>query len=143
MAEQEIRFFTIEEANGALPLVRRIVADILEENERLERFLPRLQAARTSDGEELSEVREAVARASSGIEDCLAELDQIGCVFKGAPEGLIDFYSHRDGRPVFLCWKHGEDSVRHWHELDAGYAGREPLVPATMLDGELPGGRED
>ncbi|MFQ5746176.1 MAG: DUF2203 domain-containing protein [Gemmatimonadota bacterium] len=143
MIEDEVRFFTVEEANRALPLVRRIVADILEENERLEELLPRLQEARRQGGPELEAVREAVARASAGVEGYLAELDQIGCLFKGAPQGLVDFYARRDGRPVFLCWQYGEEAVQHWHELDAGYAGREPLVPASLLDGEAPGGRVD
>ena len=61
----------------------------------------------------------------------LKELGQIGCVFKG-PQGLIDFYSMREGRPVYLCWRYGEEEVRYWHELDGGFAGRLELETEVL-----------
>ena len=51
------------------------------------------------------------------------------------PEGLVDFPSRLDGRTVFLCWRLGEPEVLHWHELDAGFAGRQPLVAGSVADG--------
>ena len=33
----------------------------------------------------------------------------------------------REGREVYLCWIDGEDEIGFWHELEAGYAGRQPL----------------
>jgi hypothetical protein len=51
----------------------------------------------------------------------------MGCELKGIEEGLIDFPSPREGRTVYLCWKLGEDSIGSWHELDTGFAGRQPL----------------
>ncbi|HUX86133.1 MAG TPA: DUF2203 family protein [Chloroflexota bacterium] len=41
--------------------------------------------------------------------------------------GLVDFPAERDGRVVYLCWRRGEDQIHYWHELDAGFAGRQPL----------------
>jgi hypothetical protein len=43
--------------------------------------------------------------------------------------GLVDFPGEMDGRSVYLCWRLGESAVEYWHELEAGYAGRQPLVP--------------
>ncbi len=61
------------------------------------------------------------------INDFLLELDQIGCVFKGFEPGLVDFYGKLDGKEIFWCWKQGEDRIDHWHELEVGYAGRQPV----------------
>ena len=108
--------------------------DLLED--RLQQVLPRLKevrmlARRNPDAaEELEALRADVAAVSSRLEGYLDELRQIGCVFKG-PQGLVDFYSMREGRPVFLCWHHGEEEVRYWHELDGGFAGRQALEPAA------------
>ena len=55
------------------------------------------------------------------------ELTKLGVELKG-PDGLCDFYSLMDGREVYLCWRLGEPQVMHWHELDAGVAGRKPLT---------------
>ena len=133
----DIRFFTVEEANRTLPLVSRIIADVIEENDRLQELLPNLKEVRMrarrnpSAAEELNDLREAVAKISARLEGYLKELSQIGCVFKG-PQGLIDFYSMRDGRPVVLCWRYGEDRIRYWHELDGGFAGRLELEPEAV-----------
>ena len=134
--KRDIRFFTVEEANRTLPLVSRIMADIVHENDRLQEVLPLLKEvrmrARRNPGaaEELEVLRADVAAISSRLEGYLDELGQIGCVFKG-PQGLVDFYSMRDGRPVFLCWRYGEKEVGYWHELDGGFSGRQSLEPAA------------
>lgn len=127
------RFFTVEEANRTLPLVRRIVYDILEANPRLQRRLLEFDRV-AADGEvaasrqRLQDLRQAIDEDAERINAFLAELHALGCLFKGFDEGLVDFYSMRDGRPVFLCWRLGEESVAHWHEIDAGFAGRQPLL---------------
>ena len=133
----DIRFFTVEEANRTLPLVSRIIEDVIEENDRLQELLPNLKEVRMrarrnpAAAEELNDLREEVATISARLEGYLKELGQVGCVFKG-PQGLIDFYSMRDGRPVFLCWRYGEDRIRYWHELDGGFAGRLELEPEAV-----------
>lgn len=126
---RDIRFFTVEEANRTLPLVSRIMADIVEENDRLQELLPSLKETRgrarrnPAAQEALGQLRTEVAAISARLEGYLEELGKVGCVFKG-PQGLVDFYSMRDGRPVFLCWRYGEDEIRWWHELEGGFAGR-------------------
>jgi hypothetical protein len=136
----DIRFFTVEEANRTLPLVRRIMADIVEENDRLQELLPALKEARgrarrnPSALEALGQLRSDVAAISARLEGYLEELGKVGCVFKG-PQGLVDFYSMREGRPVFLCWRYGEDEIRWWHELEGGFAGRQELEPEAVTSG--------
>ena len=62
----------------------------------------------------------------------LDELEALGVVPNGPLEGLCDFPSVRDGREVFLCWKLGEPEVCHWHEKNAGFAGRQSLDAPTI-----------
>jgi hypothetical protein len=46
-------------------------------------------------------------------------------VIKDINSGLVDFLAQREGRDIYLCWQYGEDHIRHWHDLDAGFAGRQ------------------
>ena len=59
-----------------------------------------------------------------------AELDQLHVELKDYYTGLVDFLCWMDGREVYLCWRLGESEVGFWHELDAGFAGRQPLPAA-------------
>ena len=63
------------------------------------------------------------------LQHLLEELHQLGCHFKGYREGLVDWYSYYAGRPVLLCWKLGEPEIAYWHQLDAGFMGRQPILP--------------
>ena len=132
------KIFTVAEAERTLPLVRHIVGDLLlaypQWREALARYELLTGPARAEWGEtqELLAAREAVTSQAERINGFLQELDQIGCVFKGFEAGLVDFYSLREDRLVFLCWKLGEERITHWHDIDSGFAGRQP-IDNTML----------
>jgi hypothetical protein len=98
----DVRFFDLEEANRQLPLVRRIVDDIMDAYGRGRR---------------------------DEVQTLVEELHELGCHFKGFDSGLVDWYSYYAGRPVFLCWKRGEETIAHWHQTDAGFMGRQPILP--------------
>ncbi len=128
-----VTYFTVAQANKTLPLVQRIVADILEDY-RVWRDLMRqfeLLSAdatdETGESEEQVTLRTQVDDAARRINAYMDELAQIGCVFKGFEQGLVDFHSKRDDRDVLLCWKHGEPAVEHWHELEGGFDARQPV----------------
>ena len=137
--KSDTRFFTVEEATRTLPLVSRIIADIVEENDRLQELLPtfkevRIRARRNpAAAEELEALRANVAVISTRLEGYLKELSQIGCVFKGFENGLVDFYALREDRLVFLCWRLGEEHISCWHEIDTGFEGRKPIDDALMF----------
>ena len=122
-----------------MPLVKRVVADITTLFPKWRDLVYRYELvaadARPEWGESQEQVGlrtdiEAVARDINGF---LEELEQIGCVFKGFEAGLVDFYGKLDGRDILWCWKIGEDSITHWHELDAGFAGRQPVPEVLKL----------
>jgi hypothetical protein len=135
-----VKLFTLEEAERTLPLVRRIVADLQAEypawREAVGRFEVISSSLRAEDGEtdELRQAQAAVAEHAERISDYLKELDAVGCTLKGFDTGLVDFYSLRHDRPVYLCWMMGEERITHWHELDAGFAGRQPIDDAILSE---------
>lgn len=130
------KVFTVEEANRTLPLVSRIVEDIVRDyarwKEKVDAF--EVEVARTPRGETGSEALRLEQEAqllATEIERCVAELSELGIEFKGFDIGLVDFPGERDGRPVYLCWRLGEAQVDYWHDTETGFAGRQPLHPAV------------
>lgn len=132
-AFEPARLFTLEQANRMLPLVRRIVEDIVQDYARWREqvgVLEVIAAGRRGDSppNEAEKVEQDAQRLAADIERYVTELRELGVDFKGFDQGLVDFPAEIDGRRVYLCWKLGEDSVEHWHEVDAGFAGRHRLV---------------
>jgi hypothetical protein len=125
----EPRRFTLDEARRTLPLVSRIVADIVAAYPAFQARVDELQRL-TAEGvpeARVAEIRRELDEEAARINAFVAELQQIGGVFKGFEQGLVDFHAELDGRTICLCWKHGEEQITHWHELDAGFAGRQPI----------------
>ncbi len=127
------KYFTLAEANRTLPLVKRIVADITALHPQWRELVARYELAAAQakpdwgESEEQLGLRRAVEDVAHRINDYLLELEQIGCVFKGFDMGLVDFHGKLDGREIYWCWKAGEDRIDHWHDVAAGYAGRQPV----------------
>jgi hypothetical protein len=147
------RLFSVDEANRMLPLVRRIVEDIVrtyrsltERFQHMERLWPDNKAALdTAHREELEAVRAELEREEEALSGFVQELTDLGVELKGADDGLVDFPSMRDGRIVYLCWKVGESEIAWWHELDAGFRGRQPLArrePSKLVPSAGATGRE-
>jgi hypothetical protein len=138
-----MRIFTLAEAERTLPLLRRILADLQGEydvwREALSDYevLAAGSTAETGETPDLVDARTAVSGAADRINGFLEEIETIGCLFKGFEEGLVDFYALREDRLVFLCWKLGEPTITHWHEVDGGFAGRRP-IDASDFSGIVP-----
>ena len=124
--------FTVDQANQTLPLVRRIVEDIVLGYRRWLVRIDEFEVASIGSRPEAPDARagelerEALALAAE-IAGYERELAQIGvrCIDHG--RGLVDFPAVLDGRPVDLCWRLGEPAVQYWHEIGAGSAARRPL----------------
>lgn len=126
------RRFTIAQANSALPLVRRIVGDIVKTHGlvlRLQAEMERAPGAREQAATQ-SKLDESVTR----LEDFVDELSEVGCELKDYQVGLIDFVGKHQARDVHLCWKLGEEQIGYWHEINAGYAGRQPISSLKEAD---------
>lgn len=126
----DMKIFTVEEANALLPTVREILAHLQRTHRRL-----------LSHREDAKKAAEAAQHGGGGMEggtryaliltnltEQMAKLDALGVQLKDFERGLIDFPSLREGRVVLLCWQVGDgDRVEWWHDVDAGFAGRTPL----------------
>ncbi len=136
------RLFTLEEAERTLPLVRRIVRDLMLEHPAWRRAVARYElltgSAKAEGGEddELRSTRTEVEQRAEKIGGFLAELEAVGAHFKGFESGLVDFYSMRDDRLIFLCWQFGEPRISHWHEIDEGFTGRRPVDQSLLTEVE-------
>ena len=141
------KYFSVEEANRTLPLVRQIVADIVRQFQAVSALDARLSAVVHRDpkkrggdvySEELAHTRSELEAEDEKLHAYREELDKLGVELKGT-DGLCDFPGLRDGREVCLCWRLGEPEVAHWHEVHTGFAGRQPI--ATLNAPAKPGGR--
>ena len=130
-----MKTFSIDQANRALPLVRRIVQDIVDDYARWQEMVKRLDVMTAAPGRDpvaVDRLQRDIQSAARAIDDCVRELTELGVEMKGFDVGLVDFPGEMGGRPVYLCWRLGEASVAHWHERDAGFAGRRPLTPNVV-----------
>lgn len=131
------RLFTVEEANRTLPLVRRIVEDVVRQHRSWREKILELDlvasSSRADEPHERAEQLESEAQAlAKEIDSYQRELDELGILLKDRRLGLIDYPSEMGGRRVLLCWRLGEPEVQFWHDEDAGYAGRQPLQPIAV-----------
>ena len=122
-----MKLFTLEEANALLPEVKRLFAVIDRARDTLRQLAPEAKRASKNSG------GGGVAggfRYSNALATFIASTEEIlrlGIEIKDFDQGLIDFPSKRDGKIVYLCWRRGEENIEWWHDLDAGFAGRQPL----------------
>ncbi|MGA2259492.1 MAG: DUF2203 domain-containing protein [Thermoguttaceae bacterium] len=138
------KIFTPAEANATLPLVGAIVSDLVDlSRELMERRqrLSLLKGGKASNShdpyhEELVQVQKDMERDTLRLREYVEELRALGVEPKSGTEGLVDFPALLNGRKVYLCWKLGESRVLFWHDLEAGYIGRQPLRPESEFQSE-------
>jgi hypothetical protein len=122
----DIKYFTPTEARNTLPLVRKIVKDILDTSREMRLIADEI------GGEVENDPR--ILKLADNIEGFMQELEEIGCFFKdwNFSIGLVDFPAIIDGKEVLLCWKSDEEDILFYHEQEAGFTGRKPIPPEEM-----------
>jgi hypothetical protein len=134
------RFYTIDDANGALPDVERILAALRDQREELIGLRDRVVAASPPDDEaptdEVAERLRLLRLSMQGLIDQMqagvARLVEMDIMLRDISTGLIDFPALVSGRPIWLCWRLGEQDVAHWHSHDEGFESRRPLSELPM-----------
>ena len=124
----EIKYFTPSEARKTLPLVRKIVKDILDTSREMRLVAEEVEGHAEKDPR--------IQKMADDIENFMAELEDIGCFFKdwNFQIGLVDFPAIIDGKEVFLCWRSDEDDIMYYHEMETGFAGRKIIPPEELTD---------
>ncbi len=136
-----ITLYTVEEANRAAaemrPLLERLIAAKREFDElgtRLDVLALALAgaSAENPDRREVRRLNERRSELGQQLTQGLQAIHARGCVIKDLEKGLVDFYAVLGDRLIFLCWHVGEPEVAHWHSLQDGFAGRQPLDRLEM-----------
>lgn len=136
--QQAPQVFSLEEVNALLPRVRSLMevqmgrrSEIEKRLELLTELLGGLPDSIQLGDEDAPRVRDLKHQLSERVDAYQLgwrEIEQLGAVLKDPRAGLLDFYGRVDGKLVWLCWKYGEDAVRHYHGLDEGFGGRKPIL---------------
>lgn len=131
------RYFTISEANEALPDVAQKFREVAERRVAIKGIERRLQEAlapgggqNNSDGGNVQaymEIKQELNAAVTKLYRSIEVLEAAGVSLKGIDEGLVDFPSKRFDEDVWLCWKAGESEIKFWHDMDSGFMGRKPI----------------
>lgn len=121
------KYFTPAEAKKTLPLVKKIVSDILAEGKEIKFLAEELNG-------DISGNQQIQIHADK-IETFTQELEELGCYYKdwNFAIGLVDFPSVINGEEVLLCWRSDEDDISFYHNLVDGYAGRKK-IPSILIE---------
>jgi hypothetical protein len=134
--DPQARTFTRDEAQALLPEVDRLLGQAQALAEKLAGAEQESRSAERKSrsngavhagarGEPPESERRSLARELGRL---MERIQAMGIVVRDVRSGLIDFPSLRNGRVVHLCWRRGEPlEIRWWHEIAAGFAGRQPL----------------
>ena len=124
----EERLFTLQEALQLIPQLRTILIEAAEEWRRMRVLNPEIQKVRDKvPNDAFSPAGVPYISAVTHLMYLLQQVKDMGVHVKDVDKGLVDFPYMRNGRVVYLCWHLGEDTITHWHDIEAGFSGREPL----------------
>ena len=129
------RVFTVEEASALLPQLRQILASLrgararllASEREMTERYHGGRGNGHPAPGSELDRLQGVITESQNELDEALRAIAELGCELKDPDRGMVDFRTIRGGRMVYLCWLMHEPGIQFWHELEGGFAGRQPL----------------
>ena len=121
------RHYTLEEANAALGWVQDTITSLRPAREGLSDEEAREALAEAGPQNGGGDPGRVVSEAFLQLRDALTQLQEAEVVLRDLDRGLVDFPAIREEREVYLCWLEGEDEIGYWHDLEAGFAGREPL----------------
>jgi hypothetical protein len=129
------KIFTIEEARALLPLIAPEIEDLVGTFQQIRGEIEQTagQTGLHIDSPDLAghlEARGVVGRLFEKVRSSLERIHDHGCIVNGPEAGLVDFPCLYNNEIVFLCWKHGEPTIGHWHRIPDGFAGRRPLLVA-------------
>ena len=120
------RYFTVAEVNQLIPTLEQELSELRQLRQKLEALGAELtslfEVIRHNGGHRKSP---QFLQLTQQFQKTIGRLHSHGCHLKDIDSGLLDFPYLRQGREVYLCWRSGETEVRYWHDLDAGFAGRQ------------------
>ncbi|MCC7431063.1 DUF2203 domain-containing protein [bacterium] len=128
---ENLKIFTLEEAQKTLPYVKKIIDDLQILAKRFQFLSKKIkEEVRTSrENKKIQELKSQIEDLEGNFTALLEELDKVGCVSKGALSGLVDWLAIRpNGEKVWLCWMLGEKEIGFWHSIKDGFSSRKSLA---------------
>jgi len=131
-----MKTFTLEEAQSLLPVVESLLRRAIDGKQSAEQVdsglsdLARriyLSGGMKVDVGHVAKLRADMENHLQVARESIAEIDSIGVQVKDLDAGLIDFPCRLDDKVVLLCWRMGEPASEHWHTVEEGFQGRQPL----------------
>lgn len=131
-----MRTFTLDEAQSLLPVLEALLKRAIESKQAVDEVEARLSALAQRiyvaggmhvDVAKVAQLRAEVEQSTQRVRESVAEIDEIGVQVKDLDSGLLDFPFRLEDEVVLLCWRMGEGSIEHWHTIDAGFKGRQPV----------------
>ena len=124
-------YYDLSAANERLHELHPLLNSLRDDRDAIASAQTRLREVATSDAPDralLEREREEMAAIVRRMEQAVRQIDAWGVTLRDISTGLVDIPALANGRPIWLCWKLGEDDIAWWHELEAGIAGRKPLI---------------
>ena len=124
-------YYDLAAANDRVGELRPLLASLKDDRDEIARAQLHLEDLRTAGSEREAELKSAQAEmivVVRRMEAVVRQIDVWGITLRDIGSGLVDFPALANGRPIWLCWKLGEDDIGWWHEHDTGIAGRKPLI---------------
>ncbi len=122
------KYYTLVEANEALQVIRPLMEEVMRIRQRILANQPEIwSAVEKSAGNGGNPILSKMVLEFEKFDALIHKIQDAGAQIKDINIGLLDFSAQKDGREVYLCWQHGEGDIAYWHEVDAGYAGRQPI----------------
>jgi len=126
--KSEAQYFTLEQANAVVVAIRPLVTEMLDLRQSILAKQPEVwPVVAKAAGNGGSKVASEIAQEFQKLDLIVREIMATGVILKDINTGLFDFLSLRDGREVYLCWRYGEEQIIYWHEINAGFAGRQQI----------------
>ena len=132
--------FTLAGANKTLPLVSRIVRDLVARSPVWRALVDEYELMSSSQRVDepdprVAQLERQVTAIAREIDGYVRELSELGAEVRiPYDSGLVDFPGTHEGRTIFFCWRLGEETIEHWHERDGGFAGRQPIDALEFAD---------
>ena len=122
------KLFTLEEANTLLPELRKLLEEAAVHRHAMREKAPHLEPILKASGSNGGgRIGSEYGVEAYNLYLVVERIHKLGVFLKDLDIGLLDFPHERDGRVVFLCWHPPEEQISYWHEIHAGYRGRQPL----------------
>lgn len=120
--------FTVEEANQILETLEPVIEQMMRVRNQIIGIRPELESGlQKALGNGGSSATGELIGLMESVRALVQQIQSHGVLVKDIDQGLLDFPAELNGREVFLCWKFGEPAVAYWHDLETGFAGRQPL----------------